>query len=221
MEWLLDDVEVRVLGCLIEKKVTTPEYYPLTLKGLTTACNQKSNRFPVVRYTEEMVARALDSLRDKRLTWQSSLAGARVPKYEHGFEQVYEVERPATAALCVLMLRGAQTVGEIRGRSERLYGFADLQEVEAVLQELAEREQPLVSQLPRQPGRKEARWCQLLAGEPELEEEALDPPPPEAATVRVREENARIDNLVEEVAELRAELAALREAFARFRQQFE
>ena len=221
MEALLNPVEVRVLGALIEKEITTPEYYPLTLNGLTTACNQKSNRDPVVSLEEKAVVRALESLREKGLARQVSGVDMRVPKHYHLFDEKMGLTRPQVAALCVLMLRGPQTVGEIRGRSGRLYEFAGLEEVERVLVELAEwTEGALVVQLARQPGRKESRYAHVLMGEPE-EEDAQTEGPVDAAALEVRAENERIAALEEQVKALRDELADVRSAFAQFKEQFE
>lgn len=221
MEALLNPVEVRVLGALIEKEITTPEYYPLTLNGLTTACNQKSNRDPVVSLEEKAVVRALESLREKGLARQVSGVDMRVPKHYHLFDEKMGLTRPQVAALCVLMLRGPQTVGEIRGRSGRLYEFAGLEEVERVLVELAERtEGALVVQLARQPGRKESRYAHVLMGEPE-EEDAQTEGPVDAAALEVRAENERIAALEEQVKALRDELADVRSVFAQFKEQFE
>ena len=221
MEALLNSVEVRVLGALIEKEITTPEYYPLTLNSLTTACNQKSNRDPVVSLEEKAVVRALESLREKGLARQVSGVDMRVPKHYHLFDEKVGLTRPQIAALCVLMLRGPQTVGEIRGRSGRLYEFAGLEEVERVLVELAERtEGALVVQLARQPGRKESRYAHVLMGEPE-EEDAQTEGPVDAAALEVRAENERIAALEEQVEALRDELADVRSAFAQFKEQFE
>lgn len=221
MEALLNSVEVRVLGALIEKEITTPEYYPLTLNSLTTACNQKSNRDPVVSLEEKAVVRALESLREKGLARQVSGVDMRVPKHYHLFDEKMGLTRPHVAALCVLMLRGPQTVGEIRGRSGRLYEFAGLEEVERVLVELAERtECALVVQLARQPGRKESRYAHVLMGEPE-EEDAQTEGPVDAAALEVRAENERIAALEEQVKALRDELADVRSAFAQFKEQFE
>jgi len=221
MEALLNSVEVRVLGALIEKEITTPEYYPLTLNSLTTACNQKSNRDPVVSLEEKAVVRALESLREQGLARQVSGVDMRVPKHYHLFDEKMGLTRPHVAALCVLMLRGPQTVGEIRGRSGRLYEFADLEEVERVLVELAERtEGALVVQLARQPGRKESRYAHVLMGEPE-EEDAQTEGPVDAAALEVRAENERIAALEEQVKALRDELADVRSAFAQFKEQFE
>ena len=221
MEAFLNAVEVRALGALIEKKITTPEYYPLTLNSLTTACNQKSNRDPVVSLEEKTVVRALEGLREKGLARQISGVDMRVPKHYHLFDEKMGLTRPQVAALCVLMLRGPQTVGEIRGRSGRLYEFAGLEEVECVLVELAERtEGALVVQLARQPGRKESRYAHVLMGEPE-EEDAQTEGPVDAAALEVRAENERIAALEEQVKALRDELADVRSAFAQFKEQFE
>ena len=221
MEALLNPVEVRVLGALIEKEITTPEYYPLTLNSLTTACNQKSNRDPVVSLEEKAVVRALESLREKGLARQVSGVDMRVPKHYHLFDEKMGLTRPQVAALCVLMLRGPQTVGEIRGRSGRLYEFAGLEEVERVLVELAERtEGALVVQLARQPGRKESRYAHVLMGEPE-EGDVQTEGPVDAAALEVRAENERIAALEEQVEALRDELADVRSAFAQFKEQFE
>lgn len=221
MEALLDGVEARVLGALIEKQITTPDYYPLTLNSLTAACNQKSNRHPVVDFDEKTVARALESLRDKQLARMVSGAEQRVPKHYHLFTEKLGFSPQEVGVLCVLMLRGPQTVGEIRGRTGRLYEFDDLAEVEATLLGLSEREDgPLVRQLPRQPGRKESRYAHLLAGEPEVPEEEEEPRL-EAATLEVRAENERLARLEEEVGALRRELDELREMFTCFKGQFE
>ena len=214
MDFILDDIEARVLGALIEKDMTTPEYYPLSLAALTAACNQKSNRDPVVDYDETTVVRALDSLREKRLAVRSD--ASRVPKYAEVFVKRHNLLGREAAILMVLLLRGPQTVGELRGRAERAHPFESLEEVESTLTALAET--GYVLRLPRQPGRKECRYAQLLSGEPVVEEYAARP---EAATVQVRQENDRLAALTQEVAELRAELAGLQAEFARFRAQFE
>lgn len=206
---------VRVLGCLVEKEMTTPEYYPLSLNALVNACNQKSNRHPVVDYDEDVVVRAIAELKQQQLAWQSD--AARVPKYGENLVGSRKLEPQEAALLCLLMLRGPQTVGELKGRTERMVTFASLEEVENILQTLSEA--GMVSRLPRQPGRKECRFAQLLAGEPEVEEIAVAAP--EAATLRVRGEEERIAALSDEVAGLRAELAALRRQFEEFRRQFE
>lgn len=221
MEALLNAVEVRVLGALIEKKITTSEYYPLTLNSVTTACNQKSNRDPVVSLEEKVVVRALEGLREKGLARQVSGVDMRVPKHYHLFDEKMCLTRPQVAVLCVLMLRGPQTVGEIRGRSGRLYEFTDLEEAERVLMELVERsEGALVVQLARQPGRKESRYAHVLMGEPE-EDEAYAEGPVDAVALEVRAEDERIAALEEQVRILKDELADVRNAFAQFREQFD
>ncbi len=220
MQALLNPVEARVLGALVEKQITTPDYYPLTLNGLTTACNQKSNRFPVVAFDEKTVVRAQESLRDKELARMVSGADMRVPKYYHLFVEKFELTPPQVAALCVLMLRGPQTTGEIRGRSSRLYEFADLGEVEQTLKALSERDRgAMTMQLERQPGRKEARYAHLLCGEPEAAAEE-EGGPIEPAALELRADNERIAALEGEVIALRDELAALQRAFEEFKGQF-
>ena len=164
MEPILNENEIRVLGCLIEKEMTTPDYYPLTLNALTNACNQKSNRDPVVDLEETDVVRALDALRMKGLAMQAHGEGSRVPKYRHSLAEKLFLEPEELAILCELFLRGPQTVGELRGRAGRMHDFEDLAQVEAVLQELMERQPPMAAKLPRQPGRKEHRYAHLLGG---------------------------------------------------------
>jgi uncharacterized protein YceH (UPF0502 family) len=220
-EPVLNDVEVRVLGSLIEKQLTTPEYYPLTLNALTHACNQISNRDPVVAYDEKQVVRALESLREKNLAYIFYGSESRVPKYKHVVPEVMHLTPPQVAVMCVLMLRGPQTVGELRSRTNRLYEFKELPEVEATLEELIKNDaQPLVARLPRQPGRKESRYAQLLAGPVEVEAQEAAPRA-EAATIAVRAENERIARLEAEVETLRRKAAELREQFDAFRKQFE
>ena len=214
----LNEVEVRILGCLVEKELATPEYYPLTLNALTAACNQKSNRDPVLALEEAEVVRALDGLRIKGLARQSA-EGVRAMKYCHCLSEKLLLEPPELAVLAELLLRGPQTVGELRGRAERMAALADLAAVEQVLQALMEREAPLVTRLPRQPGRKENRFAHLLAGEPEAAGEVA--PPPEAARRQVMAENERIAQLEGEVAALRDEVAELRRMVEEFRAQFD
>lgn len=211
----LNAVEARVLGCLLEKEMATPEYYPLSLNGLVNACNQKSNREPVVSYDEHAVAQALESLRDKRLVWRTD--AARVPKYGQEVDRKFSLQAPEMALLCLLLLRGPQTIGELRGRTERLYGFADLDKAGATLQGLEE--MGLLRKLPRQPGRKESRYAHLLAGEPENVESPAATP--EAAVLLVRAENERLASLEQEIEGLRTELRELHAAFVDFKRQFE
>jgi len=220
MNFTLNDAEVRVLGCLVEKELTTPDYYPLTLNALTNACNQKSNRNPVVSYDETAVVRALNGLRDKGLALQIHQLDSRVPKYGHQISEKLGIERPEVSLLCELMLRGPQTVGELRGRAARMYEHANLEEVESVLQGLVNRPEPLVLKLPRQAGRKERRYSHLLAGTPDLADEEASLPV-EAATLQVQSEDARIAKLEEEVARMRDELNALKQGFESFRAELE
>jgi uncharacterized protein YceH (UPF0502 family) len=203
MDFQLDAVEARVLGSLLEKEVATPEYYPLSLNALVNACNQKSNREPVVQYDEDTVEAALDSLRNKGLALRSTGRDSRVPKHAQRFTEKFNFGRREAAVLCVLLLRGPQTTGELRGRTERLYTFDDLEAVESTLNRLAEI--GFTKQLPRQPGTKEPRWAQLMCGEVEVAEVAA------AAPVE------RGDR----VARLEAELAELRREFEDFRRRFE
>lgn len=219
MDFILNQVEIRVLGSLIEKEITTPEYYPLTLNALINACNQLSNREPVVSFDEKTVVRALESLREKKLAWMVTGVG-RVPKYEHRFTEALQLAEQEAAVLCILMLRGPQTVGEIRGRTGRLYDFKELEEVELTLQALMAAQAPLVTRLPRQPGTKESRYAHLLAGEVQVEEREVIPRL-EQATIEVRQENERFERLENELAEVKLELDQLKQQFLDFKKQFE
>ena len=219
MDQILTPVEVRVIGSLIEKEITTPEYYPLSLNALTNACNQISNRDPVVTFDETTVARALESLREKKLAWMVTGIG-RVPKYEHRFTEALQLAAQEVAVLCVLMLRGPQTVGEIRGRTGRLYEFKELEEVELTLQALLAAQPPLVMRLPRQPGTKESRYAHLLAGEVQVEEREVAPRL-EPATLAIRQENERLAKLESDVAQIRADMEDLKQQFLDFKKQFE
>ncbi|MDT5294477.1 MAG: uncharacterized protein QOJ76_1357 [Acidobacteriota bacterium] len=227
MDALLNETEVRVLGSLVEKQVTTPDYYPLTLNALLHACNQISNRDPAVHYDEPTVMGAVDTLRGKNLVYIFYGADSRVPKYKHMMGEVFSLSPPELAAMCVLMLRGPQTVGEIRGRTGRLYEFADLREAEATLDGLAQREAALVTKLPRQAGRKEARYAHLLAGLPVVEESgdeqtAMTTPHVARTSSSARaQEGERIVRLEAEVERLSGELAEMRRRFDEFRSQFE
>jgi uncharacterized protein len=215
---LLTDNEARVLGCLVEKEITTPDYYPLSLNALINACNQKSNRDPVMTLNEDAVRQAVHSLNEKGLAGTASSAGdSRVPKYEHRMQEAFNFTRRETAIMCVLMLRGPQTPGELRGRSERMHRFEDLTDVQSTLQKLMTREEPLVKVLLRQPGTKEARYAHLLCGQ----KAEWDAPPPAEQRVEASADNERLAQLEEEVAALRREMSDLREEVARFRKQFE
>jgi uncharacterized protein len=216
----LTDVEVRALGSLVEKDITTPDYYPLSLNALMNACNQKNNRDPVMTLNEDAVRAALDSLQVQRLAGPASGADRRVTKYEHRLQEVFNFDRREIAILCVLMLRGAQTPGELRGRAERMYRFEALEDVHATLDRLSQREPSLVAVLPRQPGTKESRYMHLLSGKAESAEV------PGAAN-RASESGSsavdpdRISRLEGEVLALRKELADVQQQLDKFRKQFE
>src|SRR6266567_443345 len=217
---LLTETEVRVLGSLIEKQITTPEYYPLTLNALTAACNQKNNRNPVSSYSESEIDEALFSLRDKNLAYVFHGSTSRVPKYKHVVPEVMHLSPPEVAAMCVLMLSGPQTVGEIRTRGHRLFEFPGLEEVEETLRSLGSRDgEPLVTRLPRQPGQKEARFAHLLSGEP-ASEETLEPSVAEKSTRRTTD-SERIAKLEEQIQALTEQVANLTNQFEEFKKQFE
>lgn len=211
MDSPLDAQEARVLGALLEKEITTPEYYPLSLNALVNACNQKSNRDPIVHFDDAAVEQTLLRLRDKGWLLSITGAGSRVPKYGHRFAEKLNLGRRELAVLCELMLRGPQTLGELRSRADRMHHFDDLAEVEAVIERLPE----LITQLPRRPGEKEARYAHLLCGSPAVaaEEASLELPPPTHPD--------RMGALEMEVAQLRDELEDLKQQFAVFRKQFE
>jgi uncharacterized protein YceH (UPF0502 family) len=211
---ILTDIETRVLGSLIEKQVTTPEYYPLTLNALTLACNQKNNRYPVTSYTENQVSDAVERLREKNLAYVFYGSTSRVPKYKHVMPEVMHLSHPEVALMCVLMLRGAQTLGELRGNAARLHDFSGLEEVEQTLNALITRDEPLVARLPRQPGQKEGRFAHLLSGEINLEAFAEAERAAAAAP-------SRRSSLEEKVEALTAEVEKLKEQFEQFRKQFE
>ena len=218
---VLSAEEARVLGALMEKAVTTPEYYPLSLNAVLMACNQKNNRAPVVAYDETTVVRAIDALRDKHLAAMVTEAGARVPKYKHLASELIGLDGRDFAVLCELLLRGPETVGELRNRADRMAEFKDLGEVQAVLDGLAGRPAPLVARLPRQPGTKESRYTHLLSG-PVLAAGDGEPAPAlEPARTAVLADRERMDNLEREVAALKIEVESLRGELAHFRRQFE
>jgi uncharacterized protein len=215
---LLNEVECRVLGALVEKEITTPEYYPLSLNALVNACNQKSNREPAMNLDEAKVREALHSLDGQSLVRSVSAADSRVTKYEHRLQELFNFYRHEIAIVCLLLLRGPQTPGELRGRAERMHHFDDLSAVQSSLQHLMKREPPLVKALPRQPGTKEVRFVHLFSGEVEGWESSAAGEP-EAAAASVDAE--RVTKLEEEVSELRKELSELKQQYALFRKQFE
>ena len=205
-----------MLGALAEKEITTPDYYPLSLNALVNACNQKSNRHPVMNLDEGAVRDTLASLNEKGLAAAASGADSRVTKYEHRLQEAFNFTRPEIAVLCVLMLRGPQTPGELRGRAERLHRFDDLEAVHLALQHLMKREPPLAKVLPRLPGTKEARYAHLLSGDVAAWE-----PEPETAVAASSPDSERLARLENEVAALQKEIADLKQQLAEFRKQFE
>lgn len=216
---LLSEIETRVLGALIEKDITTPDYYPLSLNALVNACNQKNNRDPVMTLDESTVRDALSTLQEKRLAGPASGADSRVTKYEHRLQEVFNFDRREIAVVCVLLLRGPQTPGELRSRTERMYHFEALDDIVSTLDRLAQREPPLARVLPRQPGTKESRYTHLFSGEPPEQpsvERALSP-----ANAVATSGADRLSALEEEVSRLRAELAEVQQQLAAFRKQFE
>jgi uncharacterized protein len=213
---LLNEIEVRVLGSLIEKDITTPDYYPLSLHALVNACNQKNNRDPVMTLDEAALRGALDSLEAKRLAGPASGADSRVTKYEHRMQEAFNFDRRETAILCVLLLRGAQTPGELRGRGARMYKFEALEDVNATLERLSHREPPLVAVLPRQPGTKESRYMHLFSGEAPASGEQVPAP-----ASKLSLGGDRVARLEGELEELRREFAEMKEQLAEFRKQFE
>jgi len=212
MDLLLHPVEIRVLGSLLEKEVTTPEYYPLSLNAMINACNQKSNRDPVMQFDQDTVEQALESLRDKGLLLTVSGAGSRVPKYGHRISEKLNLGRRELAILCELMLRGPQTLGELRTHSERMHSFDDLSEVEAVIERLPE----LIVKLERRPGEKEVRYAHLLSGTPSIPETVR-----EASQRGQADRPDRISALEQEIAQIRNEMEELKQQFAGFKRQFE
>jgi len=223
---ILTAIENRVLGSLIEKDITTPDYYPLSLNALVNACNQKNNRDPVMTLDENAVRDALSSLQEKRLAGPASGADSRVTKFEHRLQEVFNFDRREIAIVCVLLLRGPQTPGELRSRTDRMYHFDALEDVVSTLDRLAQREPPLARVLPRQPGTKESRYTHLFSGEPP---EQPDVPQtsvaralsPASANPSTGADVDRLAQLESEVSRLRAELTEIRQQLATFRKQFE
>jgi uncharacterized protein YceH (UPF0502 family) len=214
---ILNAAEARVLGALIEKDITTPDYYPLSLNALLNACNQKNNREPVTNYDEETVRLALRNLSDKRLAGTASGLDSRVTKYEHRAQEVFNFTRPETAIMCVLLLRGPQTPGELRGRTERMHKFEHLDDVLSGLQQLMRREPPLAKALGRRPGTKEIRYAHLLSGDVD----AWEPSSEAMSTNEGAEDAGRMTHLEQQVAALQREIAELKQQMAEFKKQFE
>jgi uncharacterized protein YceH (UPF0502 family) len=215
MSGQLTETEARIVGALVEKQLTTPEYYPLTMNALVAACNQKTNREPVVNFDEQTVSRSLEDLRDKNIVYVFYGSTSRVPKYKHMLPQVFELEPSETAVMCVLMLRGPQTIGEIKERTGRLYDFRDLNDVNETLESLLKRDEPLITRLERAPGQKEARYAHLLSGE------VTSYTPPERSAARGAANDERVEKLEQELESLRSELGAFRQEFEDFKKQFE
>lgn len=219
---ILTAIEARVLGSLIEKDITTPDYYPLSLNALVNACNQKNNRDPVMTLDESLVRDALATLQEKRLAGPASGADSRVTKFEHRLQEVFNFDRREIAVVCVLLLRGPQTPGELRSRTDRMYHFEALEDVISTLERLAQREPPLARVLPRQPGTKESRYTHLFSGEPPASAEdvyvARAPSPETAGEISLSD---RVRTLEDEVSRLRQDLSEVQQQLATFRKQFE
>ncbi len=235
---ILSEIETRVLGSLVEKELTTPDYYPLSLNALVNACNQKSNRDPAMNLNEDAVRQALRSLEKEGLAGPADGMDNRVTKFEHRFQEAFNFDRREIAILCELLIRGPQTPGELRSRAERMYQFDDLGQVQSTLQRLVQREPPLVKMLPRQPGTKEARYAQLLSGDvridvqPQVRNDSqndLKMPTPQVTRERAATHSAtpvqindeRIARLENELSALQNEVADLKQQLAAFRKQFE
>jgi uncharacterized protein len=217
MNILLNEIEARVLGALVEKDITTPDYYPLSLNALVNACNQKNNRDPVMNLGEDAVRDALNGLQEHGLAGPASGADSRVTKYEHRLQEAFNFSRGETAILCVLLLRGPQTPGELRGRTERMHQFEDLDAVQFSLQKMMQREPPLVMVLPRQPGTKESRYCHLLSEQMATAEPSL---PRTASSSGSSPDQERVNRLEEVVHTLQKEVGEIKYQLAELRKQF-
>jgi uncharacterized protein len=215
---VLNEMEARVLGALLEKEITTPDNYPLSLNSLVNACNQKSNRDPVMNLDEDSVRDALRTLHDNSLARSVSAADSRVTKYEHRLQEAFNFDRREAAIFCELLLRGPQTPGELRTRAERMHPFADLSEAQSALQRLMNREPPLAKVLARQPGTKESRYIHLLSGDAKPVSSTAGHEVPEALERKKMDEFSRLSS---EIGELQRDLADLKQQFAAFRKQFE
>ncbi|HKX31242.1 MAG TPA: DUF480 domain-containing protein [Blastocatellia bacterium] len=220
MDVVLNEYELRVLGSLIEKQIATPDYYPLTLNAVLNACNQKNHREPVVQYDEETVRRAIEAIKEKKLAYVFHGSESRVPKFGHLFPKAFDLNPAEVAVLCVLILRGPQTPGELRARTAHLCNFDQLSEVEKALQDLSARPRPLVAKLPRPSGSRESRYAQLLGGEVEIEEPSL-PARPAPPSTPGRSDSERFTRLEEEIQILRRQYEELKQQFDNFRRQFD
>ncbi len=216
MPEILNETEARIVGALVEKQLTTPEYYPLTMNALIAACNQKNNREPVTALDEATVTNAIERLRDRNIVYVFYGSNSRVPKYKHMLPSVYELEPPELAVVDVMLLRGPQTLGELRSRTERLYGFSGLGEIQETLDSLVRRDDPLITKLERLPGQKDARYAHLLSGPIDMERVAAA-----VAAPRVAGGSERMEALEQEITSLRSEVAELKVTFEEFRKQFE
>ena len=232
MPYSLTEIEARILGALIEKEITTPEYYPLSLNALVNACNQKSNRAPEMHLDDDAVLQALRTLEQKGLAGKGDNMDGRVKKYEHRLADAFNFTRPETAVLCELLLRGPQTPGELRSRAERMHHFDDLDAVNSTLRHLIERDPPLAKLLPRQPGTKEARYTHLLSGDVTAAAESESAPTPSIKSVIAFPSEVaspapasvavdRIAGLEQKVSALEQEISDLKQQLANFRKQFE
>ena len=218
----LSPIAARVLGSLVEKEITTPEYYPLSMNALVNACNQKNNREPVTNLDEDEVRQALHRLEDDGLAGAARGTESRVAKYEHHMQEVFNFTRGETAVMCVLLLRGPQTPGELRGRTERMHRFEELSDVQSTLQRLMQRDPPLVMVLPRQPGTKESRYMHLFSADiAPVEDEATEHSSEAQSASKTSQDGDRVAQLETEIMELRRELNTLREQFATFQKQFQ
>lgn len=219
---ILTETELRVLGSLVEKQITTPEYYPLTLNALMLACNQKNNRHPVTALSETTVAEAVESLRTKNLTYVFYGSSSRVPKYKHVMPEIFHLSHAELSITCVLMLRGPQTVGELHTRCARLFDFRGLEDVEETLRLLIAKEpDPLVVRLPRQPGQKETRYAHLLAGDIDVDALAAELQVPREAGGGRQAATDRIAHLEKEVERISAVMKGLQDQFEEFKKQFD
>jgi uncharacterized protein len=218
LDLVLNEYELRVLGTLVEKQVATPDYYPLSLNALTNGCNQKNHRDPVVAYDEATVSLALDGLKEKKLAYVFHGSDARVAKFGHIFPKAFDLNEAEVAVVCVLILRGPQTPGELRSRTAHLYNFEQLNELEKILQTLSSRDQPLVVKLARLPGARESRYAHLLGGAVSVDDAAVAEAPLPPPSPR---DDGRLTNLEDEIKSLRRELTELKQEFAKFKSQFE